>query len=139
MILLIFGILASALETARAPAEQQVLPATDILFIPGVTSFVPIFWPLLALIITVVIHEYGHGLRARSECGSEVLECFSRESFQLERFRARARRNSNRALARKASTVRSWTIDQYRSDICSGHLTGWASHSLVATEKEFMQ
>ena len=56
MILLIFGILASALETARAPAEQQVLPATDILFIPGVTSFVPIFWPLLALIITVVIH-----------------------------------------------------------------------------------
>lgn len=66
MILLIFGILASALETARAPAEQQVLPATDILFIPGVTSFVPIFWPLLALIITVVIHEYGHGLQARA-------------------------------------------------------------------------
>jgi len=66
MILLIMGILASALETARAPAEQQVLPATDILFIPGVTSFVPIFWPLLALIVTVVIHEYGHGLQARA-------------------------------------------------------------------------
>ena len=56
----------AAIETARAPAEQQVLPATDILFIPGVTSFVPIFWPILALIVTVVIHEYGHGLQARA-------------------------------------------------------------------------
>ena len=48
------------------PAQQQVLPATDILFIPGVTSFVPIFWPILALIVAVVVHEYGHGLMARA-------------------------------------------------------------------------
>ena len=48
------------------PAQQEVLPATDILFIPGVTSFVPIFWPILALIVAVVVHEYGHGLMARA-------------------------------------------------------------------------
>ena len=60
------GIVASALSTAMEPAQQQVLPATDILFIPGVTSFVPIFWPILALIVAVVVHEYGHGLMARA-------------------------------------------------------------------------
>ena len=66
MFFLIFGIIASALTTAMQPAQQEVLPATDILFIPGVTSFVPIFWPILALIVAVVVHEYGHGLLARA-------------------------------------------------------------------------
>ena len=58
MLFLIFGIAASAISTAVEPAQQEVLPATDILFIPGVTSFVPIFWPILALIVAVVVHEY---------------------------------------------------------------------------------
>ena len=66
MLFLIFGIAASAISTAVEPAQQEVLPATDILFIPGVTSFVPIFWPILALIVAVVVHEYGHGLMARA-------------------------------------------------------------------------
>ena len=66
MLFLSLGIVASALSTAMEPAQQQVLPATDILFIPGVTSFVPIFWPILALIVAVVVHEYGHGLMARA-------------------------------------------------------------------------
>ena len=52
MLFLIFGIAASAISTAVEPAQQEVLPATDILFIPGVTSFVPIFWPILCLLYT---------------------------------------------------------------------------------------
>ena len=30
-----------------------------------VTSFVPFWWPVIALIVTLVIHEYSHGIQAR--------------------------------------------------------------------------
>ena len=59
-------IISAALATAAAPAEQNVLPASDLLLIPGVTSFVPFWWPFLALIVALIIHEYSHGIQARA-------------------------------------------------------------------------
>ena len=56
---------ASAITTAIAPPEEY-LPASDLLLIPGVTSFVPFWWPVLALIFPLVIHEYSHGIQARA-------------------------------------------------------------------------
>ena len=55
----------SAISTAMAPPEEY-LPASDLLLIPGVTSFVPFWWPVLALIFALVIHEYSHGIQARA-------------------------------------------------------------------------
>jgi membrane-associated protease RseP (regulator of RpoE activity) len=63
VILIIF---IAALATAAAPSEQNVLPASDLLLIPGVTSFVPFWWPVIALVIALIIHEYSHGLQARA-------------------------------------------------------------------------
>lgn len=62
VILLLF---ASAYSTAQSPPEDY-LPASDLLLIPGVTSFVPFWWPALALIVALVIHEYSHGIQARA-------------------------------------------------------------------------
>ena len=62
----ILMIVAAAFATALAPAEQEVLPASDLLLIPGVTSFVPFWWPIIALIFALVIHEYSHGIQARA-------------------------------------------------------------------------
>ena len=59
-------IITAALATAAAPAQQEVLPASDLLLIPGVTSFVPFWWPIIALIFALVIHEYSHGIQARA-------------------------------------------------------------------------
>ena len=56
-------IITAALATAAAPAQQEVLPASDLLLIPGVTSFVPFWWPIIALIFALVIHEYSHGIQ----------------------------------------------------------------------------
>jgi len=56
---------ASAITTAIAPPEEY-LPASDLLLIPGVTSFVPFWWPVLALIFALIIHEYSHGIQARA-------------------------------------------------------------------------
>jgi len=56
---------ASAIDTAMSPPEEY-LPASDLLLIPGVTSFVPFWWPVIALIFALVIHEYSHGIQARA-------------------------------------------------------------------------
>ena len=66
MLGVILLIVTAALTTAAAPSEQNVLPASDLLLIPGVTSFVPFKWPVIALVIALVIHEYSHGLQARA-------------------------------------------------------------------------
>ena len=67
--LVMFGVvlllLLSAISTATNPPEEY-LPASDLLLIPGVTSFVPFWWPALGLIIAIVIHEYSHGIQARA-------------------------------------------------------------------------
>jgi len=55
----------TALAITMEP-HQEVLPARDLLLIPGVTSFVPFWWPVAALIIALIIHEYSHGIQARA-------------------------------------------------------------------------
>ncbi|MGB1696977.1 MAG: site-2 protease family protein [Thermoplasmatota archaeon] len=40
------------------------LGASEILIIPGVNPFVPLWYGLIALIITLVVHESGHGIVA---------------------------------------------------------------------------
>ena len=47
-------LLIGAINTAMAPPEEY-LPASDLLLIPGVTSFVPFWWPVLALVFALVI------------------------------------------------------------------------------------
>ncbi len=61
VVMLIIG----AIRTVQAPPEEY-LPASDLLLIPGVTSFVPFLWPVLALVFALVIHEYSHGIQARA-------------------------------------------------------------------------
>ena len=48
-------LLLSAIATAMSPPEDY-LPASDLLLIPGVTSFVPFWWPVLALISVSYTH-----------------------------------------------------------------------------------
>ena len=67
--LVMFGVvmllMLSAISAAISPPDDY-LPASDLLLIPGVTSFVPFWWPALALIIAIIIHEYSHGIQARA-------------------------------------------------------------------------
>ncbi|HUR60982.1 MAG TPA: site-2 protease family protein [Candidatus Thermoplasmatota archaeon] len=44
----------------------EPLGASEILVIPGVNPFVPLWYGLVALIITLVVHEGGHGVLARA-------------------------------------------------------------------------
>tara|TARA_B100000287_G_scaffold5072_1_gene4982 strand:- start:3829 stop:5331 length:1503 start_codon:yes stop_codon:yes gene_type:complete len=60
-LLLIF----SAIATFQTP-ELESIETTDVLLIPGVSSGIPLFWPLISLIVALVIHEYGHGIQMRA-------------------------------------------------------------------------
>lgn len=49
--------------------EDSPVPAlgpAEILVIPGVTPFVPLGYGVLALVVTLVVHEAGHGILARA-------------------------------------------------------------------------
>jgi len=70
MAAVVYLISASLVSSLRNP-PTDVLPATDVLLIPGVTSFVPFWWPIIALVIALLIHEYSHGIQARAH-GMEV-------------------------------------------------------------------
>ena len=59
LLLLSFG------SSVTSPPREPI-PAQDLLLIPGVTSFVPFWWPVLALIVAIIIHEYSHGIQARA-------------------------------------------------------------------------
>jgi membrane-associated protease RseP (regulator of RpoE activity) len=61
MLLLLLAAIASIIQPPSAS-----LGASDVILIPGVTRFVPLWWPMLALVTALVIHEYGHGLQARA-------------------------------------------------------------------------
>ncbi len=65
MFMVVLLLILSAISAAMSPPTDP-LPASDLLLIPGVTSFVPFWWPALALIVAIVIHEYSHGIQARA-------------------------------------------------------------------------
>jgi membrane-associated protease RseP (regulator of RpoE activity) len=44
----------------------EPLAGNEILVIPGVNPFVPLWYGLIALILTLVVHEGGHGILARA-------------------------------------------------------------------------
>lgn len=48
----------------NSPIEP--LSASEILVIPGVNPFVPLWYGIVALIVTLVVHEAGHGILARA-------------------------------------------------------------------------
>lgn len=56
----------SALFALQPDSGLQPLGLSEILVIPGVNPFVPLWYGLVALIVTLVVHEGGHGILARA-------------------------------------------------------------------------
>ena len=59
MILIIVSAIINGVPNSDTPPSQMVL-------IPGVNPIIPFWWPALAIIGALVIHEYGHALQARA-------------------------------------------------------------------------
>ena len=56
------------LEVAQPPPAQGVFEPRNWFVIPGVNQFIPLTLPvILAIVITIAIHEFGHGILCRVE------------------------------------------------------------------------
>lgn len=64
MVFAIYGIVLSLKYMFQAPQAALLLPGVDI---PGSPIFIPIFSGIIALIIIMFVHEFGHGIVARAE------------------------------------------------------------------------
>ncbi len=56
----------SLVFTIQRGDEIPPLRGNEILIIPGVTPFLPLWYGIAALIVTLVVHEGGHGVLARA-------------------------------------------------------------------------
>jgi membrane-associated protease RseP (regulator of RpoE activity) len=62
MVYMVYTIILSLQYMFKAPTAALLLPGVDI---PGSTIFIPIISGIIALIILMVVHEFGHGIMAR--------------------------------------------------------------------------
>jgi membrane-associated protease RseP (regulator of RpoE activity) len=52
----------------RSPPEPSVYTAPrNVLLIPGINQFIPLWWGWVALFVTMVVHEFSHGILCRAE------------------------------------------------------------------------
>jgi len=52
----------------RSPPEPSVYTAPrNVLLIPGINQFIPLWWGWIALFVTMAVHEFSHGILCRVE------------------------------------------------------------------------
>lgn len=66
MFLIIGLLLLSIISAIMYGVPKSEAPPSQMILIPGVNPIIPFWWPALAIIGALVIHEYGHALQARA-------------------------------------------------------------------------
>ena len=61
ILLLLLSILIFIIQGPKDP-----MPITTMIAVPGLNPVIPLGWGIFAFIISLVIHEFGHGLQARA-------------------------------------------------------------------------
>jgi len=59
--------LISSFQNNAMPEPGKFNEARNLLLIPGVNEFIPFTWGLIALIVTLVVHEFSHAILCRVE------------------------------------------------------------------------
>lgn len=57
----------SSLGNNTMPEPNKFNEARNIFLIPGVNEFIPFTWGLIALVVTLVVHEFSHAILCRVE------------------------------------------------------------------------
>ena len=57
----------SSLGSNSMPEPSKLNEARNIFLIPGVNEFIPLTWGILALAVTLVVHEFAHAILCRVE------------------------------------------------------------------------
>lgn len=59
--------LISSLTENAMPQPGKFNEARNVFLIPGVNEFIPLTWGIIALVVTLVVHEFAHAILARVE------------------------------------------------------------------------
>lgn len=57
----------SSIGDNSMPAPGKFNEARNIFLIPGVNEFIPLTWGIIALVVTLVVHEFSHAILCRVE------------------------------------------------------------------------
>ena len=63
--IILFLLLAIIMFIITGPSKDP-MPISTMIAVPGLNPVIPLGWGLFAFIISLVIHEFGHGLQARA-------------------------------------------------------------------------
>ncbi len=67
LILLIDYSLIQSFQTQTVPQPSKFNEPRNIFLIPGVNEYIPFYWGIIALIVTLVVHEFSHAILCKVE------------------------------------------------------------------------
>ena len=66
MFFVAISLIAVIITTFIVGLDPNPPPVSELVAIPGISPIFPLGWGILALVICLVIHEFGHGIQARA-------------------------------------------------------------------------
>lgn len=67
LVLFIDYSLITSFKTQTVPLPSKYNEARNIFLIPGVNEFIPLYWGAIALLVTLVVHEFSHAILCKVE------------------------------------------------------------------------
>jgi len=67
LVLFIDYSLITSFTTQTVPQPSKFNEARNIFLIPGVNEFIPLYWGAIALLVTLVVHEFSHAILCKVE------------------------------------------------------------------------
>lgn len=67
VLMLLMIIVVDIVTLINTPTPGPIYAPQNILAIPGVNQFIPFAWGWIALIVAMVVHEFGHAIMAKAE------------------------------------------------------------------------
>ncbi len=67
LILLIDYSLIKSFQTQTVPQPGKFNEPRNIFLIPGINEYIPFYWGIIALIVTLVVHEFSHAILCKVE------------------------------------------------------------------------
>jgi membrane-associated protease RseP (regulator of RpoE activity) len=67
LVLFIDYSLITSFKTQTVPQPSKFNEARNIFMIPGINEFIPLYWGAIALLVTLVVHEFSHAILCKVE------------------------------------------------------------------------
>ena len=64
MFIVAIGIILAIISAIIMGNTAEPRPVSELVAIPGLSPIIPLGWGVIAFVICLVIHEFGHGIQA---------------------------------------------------------------------------